>query len=302
MALVIVAGVLGVITICGGLFLRRLLGQVAELRRQITRVDRQMRAQRARESFLRALISSDEDGGEDDGDDGPPVQAAIVNGHDLLEGPDFYGAGPPVRRKKHLGLYLGGAAAALTTLGHLTLEALRQHRGRIAAAITGASITAATATLVTVQPWTQDTSQQPPSSAPTVAPTTYLPPYSTRPPATTRAPSTAPTPSTGSTPASAEASPTALLSPSPTGTVISVGDASPPGWTDAPPGGSASQPGDASSWPAPTDKGSTPGASPPPPSQEPAGESPPAQTAAPGACVAAAVGPVISTDVCLLGG
>ncbi|SMF86040.1 hypothetical protein, partial [Streptomyces sp. Amel2xC10] len=114
MTWVIVAGALGVTIITGGLFLRRLLGelkamrhQIAEQGRQITGIDRQVRRQRAHVTVLRQLL-------EDDGENGPPPQAIAVNG-DKPPAPADAG-GEPVRRKKHLGLYLGGAIAALATI------------------------------------------------------------------------------------------------------------------------------------------------------------------------------------------
>lgn len=164
MALVIVAGVLGVITICGGLFLRRLLGEVAELRRQITRFDRQMRAQRARETFLRQLIAYD---GEEEGD-WPPVEAAVVNGHRPTATPLHLEESAPVRRKKHLGLYLGGAVAALVTVSTAARHAVRAHGGQVIGAATATAVTAATVTLVTVQPWSISTSPSP-AFAPTAS-------------------------------------------------------------------------------------------------------------------------------------
>ncbi|MGP4085423.1 hypothetical protein ACTWQJ_12570, partial [Streptomyces sp. KR55] len=111
MAWVIVAVALGVITINGGLFLRRLLGELAEVRRQITGIERQVRAQRAHVKALRQLLA--EEGEEDsEGDGGPPPQAAVVNGHEpgpqpgAVAEPHPPDRPEPVRRKKHLGLYL----------------------------------------------------------------------------------------------------------------------------------------------------------------------------------------------------
>ncbi|WP_406168996.1 hypothetical protein [Streptomyces sp. NBC_00996] len=184
MTSVIVAGALGVImVICGVLFLRRLLGEVAELRRQITRFDREMRAQRAHVKFVRQLIEEeDEDEGDDDG--GPPVHAAVVNGEGAGLPPGAAAgvqpqAGPePVLRKGNLALYIGGAVAAIATIITAARDALHAHRSQLIATVTGAAVTAAaTVTLITVQPWSDDASHQPPSSAPTAASSPgYTPP------------------------------------------------------------------------------------------------------------------------------
>ncbi|MGW1796853.1 hypothetical protein ACWCQN_12790 [Streptomyces sp. NPDC001984] len=166
MALVIVAVVLGVIIITGGLFLRRLLGEIAELRRQITGIDRQMRAQRAREQFFRQLTTEE----VTEENDGPPVQASVVNGYQSVPEPRPADGPEPVRRKRHLGLYLGGAGAIIAALGASVRESLREHRNQLVATATTAALTAATVTLVSVQPWSTDADQPPPASAPTAAP------------------------------------------------------------------------------------------------------------------------------------
>ncbi|MGW0993465.1 hypothetical protein ACWD5V_09175 [Streptomyces sp. NPDC002523] len=197
MTVVIVAGVLGVITICGGLFLRRLFGELAELRRQITWVDRQMRAQRARVTFLRQLITEDDEIEDRDGD-GPPQQAAVANGHDPELSPTIAVLPTrlgPVRHRRHLRLYSGGAVtAALVTIGTAAREASRQHRSHVAAAVTGTLVTTAAVTLVTVQPWAADADQQtPPSAPPAVSSPAYAPqsaPGRTAPPASPTQPST----------------------------------------------------------------------------------------------------------------
>lgn len=212
MALVIVAGVLGVITICGGLFLRRLLGELAELRRQITRFDRQMRAQRARETFLRQLIAY---GDSEDGDR-PPEEAAVVNGHDHAAVPPPLEEHAPVRRKKHLGLYIGGGGtlAALTTAAR---QAARAHSGQVIGALTGAAVTAATVTVVTVQPWEHSVAHRPhPSSATTQrVPASHLPTAAHRPATIGRPPSASPAPSASAATPGPSVSQTAGASPSP---------------------------------------------------------------------------------------
>ncbi|MGV4984579.1 hypothetical protein ACVB8X_14250 [Streptomyces sp. NRAIS4] len=214
MALVIVAGVLGVITICGGLFLRRLLGELAELRRQITRFDRQMRAQRARENFLRQLLLEDEEDDDGDGDE-PPPQKAVVNGHTPVTDP-APAAGRPVRCKGHLGLYIGGAVAALAAINAGIRQVLRYHGAQVTAAVTGVAVTAATVTLITVQPWSKDDDGRPPTFAPTALPTAaYTPPHIPHQPTST--PSSNPTVTPSDT---ADPSPGGSSSPSPWASIM----------------------------------------------------------------------------------
>lgn len=221
MAMVIVAGALGVIIITGGLFLRRLLSelaqlhsQLAEARRQITGIDRQMRAQRAHVTFLRQLLTDDEDQDDGDGDDSRPSQAAVVNGSTEPPPGPAPGMPEPVRRKRHLGLYVGGAAAALATIGAGAREAIREYRGQLIGAATGVAVTATTVTMVTVQPWTDDHGQAWPSSAPTASasPMHSPPPFlSSQPPGSPPPSATWPSPSPSET---ASSSPTETGSPS----------------------------------------------------------------------------------------
>lgn len=172
---VIVVGALGVIiSITEGLFLRRLLGQLAELRRQITGIDRQMRAQRARVTFLRQLITDGQN--EDKNEDGPTAHSEVVT-RSPEETPDLAlqsAHGPePVRRKKHLGLYPGGAAA-VTIVAPPAPGSPRTHRSQIACAITGSAIAAAAATMATVPPWVDDADHTtPPTPAVSAAATVH---------------------------------------------------------------------------------------------------------------------------------
>ncbi|MEU1596144.1 hypothetical protein ABZ468_25625 [Streptomyces sp. NPDC005708] len=168
MALVIVASVLGVILVTGGLFLRRLLGEITELRRQITGIDRQMRAQRAREQFLRQLTTEQHTAGTDDG---PPVRAVVVNGHHAQPEHLTPDTPEPVRRKGHLGLFIGGAAAAAAaSISTAVRSALRGHRNQFVATAMTAALGAASVTVVGMQPWSADTGQTPPASVPTAPP------------------------------------------------------------------------------------------------------------------------------------
>lgn len=140
MAMVIFASALGVIIITEGLFLRRLLGDIAELRRQITGIDRQMRAQRAHVTALRQLLAEP--------DEELPREVAVSGGPAHLPPP----RPDPVRRKKHLGLHLGGFAL-VAAVGAAAREALHTHRGQLASAITGAAVTSTTVTALTITPW-----------------------------------------------------------------------------------------------------------------------------------------------------
>jgi len=239
MVFVIVAGALGVSIITGGLFLRRLLGEIAELRRQITGIDRQMRAQRAHVTFLRQLLT------EDDAGDGPPSEAAVVNGN--ADPPNFAYSLPgpePVRRKRHLGLYLGGAVAAIATVSSVARDALHGHRVQIISALVGAAATATTVTVVSVQPWTDNRSDWP-TSAPAVSAPSPRPPTSPPPPPPSGGP---PSPAVGPWPsqdATASGSPAATLSPSAIPrrpvlpTRIPVGEGTPVAETSLPSSGSS---------------------------------------------------------------
>ncbi|MFJ4735207.1 hypothetical protein ACIP6V_23535 [Streptomyces sp. NPDC088770] len=313
MTCVIVAGALGVILITGGLFLQRLLGnlaqlrrQVAECRRQISEIDRQMRAQRAHMTILRQLLA-------DEGSDGePPSQPAVVNGHDTSTLPEPHQPmGPqPVRRKRHLWLYLGGAAAALTAAGTATIELGRAQRAQfLGTMVAAAAVTAATVTF-SVQPWTADSADEPPAAAPTViAPPTdtplssYLPqPPAVAPPAPSESPQTALSEPSDGPSASADAD---SLTPGPdlAVTVLPVDDEVPADEA-APPGGGHAEEADATA-PAPPPTG-RPGPAAP---EEHIPEVPPSlpptsgmDTARPELCLHLKVPPLTSTGTCLLNG
>ncbi|MCI3277456.1 hypothetical protein [Streptomyces cylindrosporus] len=290
MTAVIVAGALGVIIITGGLFLRRLLGQLAELRRQITGIDRQMRAQRAHVTFLRYLLTDSED-------EEPPEQAAVVNGNP--EPAPAVSETEPVRRKKHLRLYIGGLAAAVAMVGTVCRDALRYHRGQFIGAITGAAVTAATVTMVTVQPWSDDADGGARSSAPTAAPSaTFWPPPTIQPPQpglATRSPSPSASGPEPSLSASATPSQSNLPSPMDTSSLVPVGDASPVESASTPGQGEAS----GGSSPTVTPGGSTPPTE-SPPVAPPAESPPPEQTANSALCLIADVAPVLDVEACLL--
>ncbi|MFI0576206.1 hypothetical protein [Streptomyces tendae] len=312
MTWLIVAGALGAISITGGLFLRRLLGelvalrgQLTELRRQITGIDRQLRAQRAHVNILRQLLA--EDGDTTDGSS-PPPQAAVANGNDPAagHGPEIR---PPARRKRHLGLYLGGVAAALAAISGVVREIATAHRAQIVGAVTGAAMTAATVTVVTVQPWTDDAGHKPPAAAPPASsPPTTAPPE-TDPP---QLPASMPPAPGASPPTTAPETPGASPSPSPSWGNPSTGPR--PWFTGVPivPAG-AESPASHTSAAAPDDASHAAGSTPPDGSPEPSPEpskqpeeppiEPPPVTAEPaesGPCLDLSVPPLLDTDTCLL--
>lgn len=310
MAWVIFAGVLGVIIITGVLFLRRLLGQLAELRRQITGIDRQMRADRFQLVVLRQFIAQ-EDNEEDDEDGGPLQEAAVANGNGAPPQP----LPSTVHAKKHLTLIPGGAVAALiATAAGLLHEAWRAPRGRVVGALVGSAATATTVTMLTLAPWTDSNDPEPPSSAPTAAPSsTAWPPPTVRPPqptATDTVPTGPPSPS-GSEPepsptgsASLTPSLSASPSPGPTSSLVPIVGESPPAQQDPSPPGGDGPPGGGDPTGSPGG-GSPPaaGPAPPPPAEPPPDAAPPSATPADGAlCVGVGVAPLLDVEACLLGG
>ncbi|MFJ8348907.1 hypothetical protein ACIQ9J_21615 [Streptomyces sp. NPDC094153] len=314
MTCVIVAGALGVILITGGLFLQRLLGnlaqlrrQVAECRRQISEIDRQMRAQRAHMTILRQLLA-------DEGSDGePPSQPAVVNGHDTSTLPEPYQPMglQPVRRKRHLWLYLGGAAAALTAAGTATIELGRAQRAQfLGTMVAAAAVTAATVTFA-VQPWTADSADEPPAAAPTAStpPTdtplsSYLPtPPAVAPPAPSQSPQTAlAEPSDG--PSASADTDSLTPGPDPAVTVQPVDDEVPADEAVPPPGGGQAEEADTAA-PAPPPAGiPSPAASDEHRPEVPPSPPPPSgmDSARPELCLRLKVPALTSTGTCLLNG
>lgn len=304
----IVAGALGVIIITGGLFLRRLLGelkaqrlQLTEQRQQITGIERQLRRQRAHVTFLRQLLA---DNGEHDDEDGTPPQAAVVNGHE----PDLPPNGPePVRRKRHLGLYIGGAAAALAAFSGVVGEIARAHRGQLVGAVTGAAVTATTVSMVVIQPWSHEAQDSgfefPHLSIPKVSiPPTYVPPDTLppEPPPERRQPVPSATASSGS-PTPSAGTPSASASPAPAGSLVPATDTSPPAATPTPSGQPSDDAGDSDGAAPPGPDPGTGGGTSPPPTASTAPEDPP--TAADGlVCVDVTVPPLVDVDACLIEG
>ncbi|MFF4548655.1 hypothetical protein ACFY1J_31220 [Streptomyces sp. NPDC001406] len=132
----------------------------------------------------------------------------------------------PVRVKKHLRLYKGGAIAVVLALPGLLREALREHRGYVVSTAIGATAAgAATATLLVITPWYADADHRPPSSAPTTAPTATVtpppnPPLASSQSGLARTPSpasaSAPGPSESARPSSVPTTPVAQVGKEPT--------------------------------------------------------------------------------------
>jgi len=133
------------------------------LRRDLNRQLRDMRAERNSEWILHALKEEAPERGQ------RAVRA--VNGSGLE--PVYP---PPVRRKKHLGLYIGGAVAALVvTLDEGLHEVWRSYRTQLAVAVIGAAATT-TVTLLPVTPGRGDAVPRPPASTMTAPPADIAPP------------------------------------------------------------------------------------------------------------------------------
>lgn len=186
---IILAAGLGVANfIAFALLFRRLRG---DLNRQLS----DMRAERNSEWILRALKEA------------PLEQSAAMaaNGRGTEVPPE----GPqPVRRKRHLGLYVGGGLAALlAALG----QRVKKRPGQAVAAATG--VTAAAATVMLAVVWSSDTGH-PPSSAPPTATTTATVTGTARP-----SPSAPPAtvPQTPSPPAEARPTSTRIVPLAPSG-------------------------------------------------------------------------------------
>jgi hypothetical protein len=269
------------------LLFRRLRG---DLNRQL----RDMRAERNSELILHALR------GVPDLQQ-PAVRAANGTGTELVPPP---GGTHPVRRKKHLGLYLGGGLAAMVvTAAQAVRKSWKTHPIQLAGAAVGVATLAAVAVvLLTYTPWQNH--PRPPSSAPTAPPTTNPPPVGTEPP--TAGPSRTPSvsPSSG---ANRLVTPYGTTGPSPAPTASGGVSALPSGGQNPaepgpqPPHGpppADTGPGP-SSGDTPPPAGTTPPPVPPPPPAEP---EPTQSSGSSGLCVDVAAMPVVGLIVCLLGG
>ncbi|MEU3899806.1 hypothetical protein [Streptomyces sp. NPDC029519] len=265
-------------------------------------------------NILRQLIADDGDRDDNDGTGSPPPQAAVVNGNDPAPSADL-AAPEPARRKRHLGLYIGGAAAALAAISGAAREAASGHRAQLVGAVTGAAVTAATVTVVTVQPFHQDSGYEAPYAdpLPATSPPTYVPPGSrpSKPPGSTAPSPTAP-------PTVSPTGPSVSPSPSATGPTLS-GRASQPPVSAVPAGGKAPAADASLAGPdsgaeddtggnadePPPAAGASPGPSPGPtqPPPDPVDDPPPAaeESADSGLCVDLAARPPVETQTCALG-
>jgi hypothetical protein len=271
---VVLATGLGAHCIVFVLLFRRLRG---DLNRQL----RDMRAEHNSEWILRALR---------DAPGRAVVQAANGRGH---EPPPM---GPqPVRRKRHLGLFLGGGVAALLTTTRSARDRRRSHRRQFATTAAAAAVTATTIALVILSPWEDDSNDGPPSSAPTAGPTASLTP--SEPPSGSSALPSRSGPAGGDGPEPDGSASTPTTTP-----MVPIDEMS--GATG--PHGQPEEPPPAGGEPSPGSP--TSGAPPPaesPPQETPPGEPPteqPPMPPPPGLCIRLVVGLVLDLDACIFGG
>jgi len=167
------------------------------LRHNLNRQLSDMRAERNSEWILRALQGAPEEQAR-------PARAAAVGGSHT---PPLHPQ--PVRRKKHLGLYRGGAiAAAVLTLSAILRCGRQSHRAHLVSTALGSTAVAATTiTMMSVAPWQQDINTVPPTPNPSVTMTQSPAPGSLATP-TTVAPGTTAGRQQGATPARETGSPT----------------------------------------------------------------------------------------------
>lgn len=286
MSWIVLAAGLGANFIAVALLFRR-------LRRDLGRQLRDMRAERNSELILHALRAVPEQ---------QAVQAANGTGE-----PELPSLGPqPVRRKRHLGLFIGGAVAALVAaLGPGLRAAWDTRRGQVVGTAVGvAAVAATTVFLLAYEPW-EGGGSGPPSSAPTAAPPWVGPPDPTQPPPSERAP-TSRTPAPSGAPDS-----TTPTTPTPKPTELrSTATEEQPESAAAQPQPSASS---SESEPSPPPPGSGTPADPaptvtpePPPAEPQPGTPPPRPPAgapvAPVPCLSLAVAWLVDVGVCLGGG
>lgn len=234
---------------------------------------------------------------------GEPPGTPAVNGAGAEPAPPLPGQ---IGGKKHLRLLQGGIAAALVLALEFLRETWRIHRGRVVGTLLGAAATATTVTLLTITPWEDGVDPQPPSSAPSAAPTVTDPsPQPSTPSTRGEAPAaesskTRPVPSSLTVP-----SRSAAPSPAPTGSTVPIGEqpaATGPEPSPAPAEDGAGAPtggtdedgddqGDAQGSP-PSAPLPTPGLPTPAPSATPVGS---------GLCAGLTVAPVLDVGVCLPG-
>ncbi|MET9158227.1 hypothetical protein ABZX56_10905 [Streptomyces parvulus] len=213
----------------------------------------------------------------------------------------------PDRRKRHLGLYIGGAAAAVVTVKAAVREMVTHHRMQFAGALAGAAATAATVTMVTVQPWTHDSGYEAPRAEPrSSAPPTHGPPGPgpSRPPGT-RHPSSIAPPTEGPPGTSGSAPPSAVL-PQRAGTAppLLAAPIGPAEDGDSEPGGGGDTADDVSDEDADAPPTQSPGPTPAPskPATDPPANPPPAgEPSRSGLCLDLSLPPLLEADTCLLG-
>jgi hypothetical protein len=258
------------------------------LRRDLGRQLRDMRAEHNSEAILSALKGTPK----------PTQQQTaqrVANGNWLETAPPP-GGQEPVRRKKHLGLFIGGGAVAAfaVTLGQAARAAWQMHRGQvIGAAVAGAVVTTATVLVLAYAPW-RDGDNAPSSSAPTAGPTasyTQTPPRGPTPSANPSQSAGGPQPSESSSPSG---SVPGRASPMDTTSVIPIGEEPEP--TAAPSSPVQSPPPSAVPPGSPTPEPTTPSQ---PPSVEPSADEPPDAS---GQCLGVSLAPVLNIEACLLGG
>lgn len=258
---IILAAGLGVNLMAVALLFRR-------LRRDLNRQLRDMRAERNSEWILHALK---EEASE-------PRQRAVraVNGSGLE--PVYP---PPVRRKKHLGLYIGGAVAALVvTLGEGMHAVWQSHRTQLAVAVIGAAATT-TVTLLPVTPRHGDAVPRPPSFTTAAPPTDAASPDVADPVSS---------PPPGGMQPIAGPGKTASAGPTATPSLMSAGDESTPAAKPRHPPSTT-----------PASSGS-PLATPSLPGQSSPTEEQPSPTATAGLCLDLAAVPILDVEACLAGG
>ncbi|MFD4258165.1 hypothetical protein ACFWR9_11180 [Streptomyces sp. NPDC058534] len=258
-------------------------------------------------NILREMLADDGDT-HDNNDSSPPPQAAVAHGNDPA--PDPAGR-HPIRRKRHLGLFLGGVAAAMATFSGVAREIAATHRIQLVGTVTGAAVAAATVTVITVQPWTDSTDYEPPSAAPsasappTPAPPGTQPPPTPAPPTRGASPSTAAQDSSGSpSPSPTRGSPSPRASPESTDVpIVQAGDE--PSATAASPAASDGVPGNTGGTSGESPPTGSPGPSPeqPRPPVDPPTEPPPVaeESADSGLCLDLSLVPLLDADACLLG-
>ncbi|CAL9347853.1 hypothetical protein SUDANB1_00400 [Streptomyces sp. enrichment culture] len=284
---IILAAGLGANFIIVMLLFRRLRGN---LNRQL----RDMRAEHNSELILRALREA------------PQRQQAVQAANGTGEVAPELPLGPqPVRRKRHLGLFIGGAVAAMVAVLSQGLRAAWDtRRGQVVGTAIGvATVAATTIILLAYSPW-EDGGSGPPSSAPTAAPTVTSSPGHTQPPSSGSSPSPSPFPSVSSDSTTASApAPTAAgqwqetVAQTPQSSASSSrAEASPPLPPASPPAGSGT----------PTKPAPTPTPEPPPAEPSPGSPSPEPPPSAPSRssalCLALVAAGLVDITVCLGGG